>query len=208
MIEEVCLIDYGVNNIQSVSNALSHLGYSSKVSSNPADILSARCLILPGVGSFKRAMESITALEIDFAIQEAVQIQKTKILGICLGMQLLSLSSTEDGFTTGLGLIPAIVEEFSNEAVQGQKIPHVGFNQVTCEDKSRLLKDLDKDSDFYFVHSFRLPVPPEGKGIFLECDYGEKFLAGYEHENIFATQFHPEKSQSNGLKLLANFLRA
>jgi glutamine amidotransferase len=123
-------------------------------------------------------------------------------------MQLLSLSSTEDGFTTGLGLIPEAVEEFSYEAVQGQKIPHVGFNQVTCEDKSRLLRDLDKDSDFYFVHSFRLPVPTKGKGIFIECNYGENFLAGYEHENIFATQFHPEKSQSNGLKLLANFLRA
>jgi glutamine amidotransferase len=204
---EVCIIDYGAGNIQSVFNAVSRLGYKPKVTSNHAEILNSKRLILPGVGSFKKAMESIASLKIDAAVIEALQDQSVKILGICLGMQLLALNSTEDGYSIGFGLIPASVDKFSVENVKGQKIPHIGFNQVNCEENSLLLNGIERNSDFYFVHSYRMTVPANQPGVFLTCDYGEEFLAGYENENVFATQFHPEKSQSNGLKLLTNFLK-
>ena len=207
MSKEVCIIDYGAGNIQSVFNAVSHLGYNPKVTSDYAEILNSKRLILPGVGSFKKAMESIVSLKIDSSVIEVLQDQSVKILGICLGMQLLALNSTEDGYSIGFGLIPAIVEKFSVENIKGQKIPHIGFNQVNCEADSLLLNGIERKSDFYFVHSYRMTVPANQPGVFLTCDYGEDFLAGYEHKNVFATQFHPEKSQSNGLKLLTNFLK-
>ena len=207
MKKEVCIIDYGAGNIHSVFNAVSHLGYSPKVTSNHTEILNSKRLVLPGVGSFKKAMESIVSLKIDSSVIEVLQDQSVKILGICLGMQILALSSTEDGYSIGFGLIPAIVDKFSVENVKGQKIPHIGFNQVNSEENSLLLNGIERNSDFYFVHSYRMTVPANQPGVFLTCDYGEEFLAGYEYENVFATQFHPEKSQSNGLKPLTNFLK-
>jgi glutamine amidotransferase len=152
-------------------------------------------------------MESLHSLKLDEAIIESLQKSGTKILGICLGMQLLGRESSEDGTTNGLNLIPASVEEFSSDETSGNKIPHIGFDQVISRASAQLFKDLPEKPDFYFVHSYRM-LPPISDGNSAICSYGRDFLAAYEKENIFATQFHPEKSQTNGLILLRNFLAA
>ena len=142
---------------------------------------------------------------LDQAIVEAVSVKGNKILGICLGMQLMGLSSTEDGDSAGLGLIRGVVDKFSPNEVGENKVPHIGFDSVNANPDARLFKGLQSPADFYFVHSYRmLPVGLSGQSSV--CNYGVEFLAAYEQDNIFATQFHPEKSQTNGLVLLKNFL--
>ena len=182
-----------------------YLGHNAIISSIPSEIENADTLILPGVGSFRKAMLSLQASHLDEAILEAVAGKGCKIMGICLGMQLLALSSTEDGHTCGLGLIPLEVKRFDVDEIGNLKVPHVGFNQVQSHDKSIIFSGIAQLSDFYFVHSYRL-LANEISGHHGLCHYGQNFLAAYEHENVFATQFHPEKSQTNGLKLLKNFL--
>ena len=204
---EVTLIDYGMGNIWSVLSALKYLNCDVIVSSDPSVIKKSKTLLLPGVGSFRKAMKSLQELNLDEAIVESVQDDGNKILGICLGMQLLGSRSPEDGETVGLNLIPASVEEFSIEEVGIFKIPHVGFNQVSSQAESKLFQGMCGTPDFYFVHSFRM-LPIGLSGISATCRYGTDFLAAYENDNIFATQFHPEKSQTNGLILLRNFLSA
>lgn len=203
----VTLVDYGMGNIWSVVSALKFLGADITVSSDPKVVKDANALLLPGVGSFRKAMESLRNLNLDEAIIESTQNLDHKILGICLGMQLMGSRSSEDGMTEGLNLIPTPVEEFSKEEVGIRKIPHIGFDQVSFPPQSRLFKGLPEDSDFYFVHSFRM-LGFDLKRNSAICDYGREFLAAYEENNIFATQFHPEKSQTNGLMLLKNFLAA
>ena len=141
------------------------------------------------------------------AIVEAVGRKESKILGICLGMQLLGQSSTENGFTDGLGLITSKSEKFNNDDNSDIKIPHVGFNSVYFSEKSILFKQLERGSDFYFTHSYKMTIS-NLEGLESTAQYAGDFLAAYENENIFATQFHPEKSQSNGLRLLNNFIMA
>ena len=204
---KVTLIDYGMGNIWSVISALKYLGCNVIVSSDPDVIKEAETLLLPGVGSFRKAMESLRNLKLDQAIIESVQGDGKKILGICLGMQLLGSRSSEDGETVGLNLIPASVEEFSMKDVGAHKIPHIGFDQVSSRAEAKLFQGLPESPDFYFVHSFRM-LPTGLSGISATCRYGTDFLAAYEKDNIFATQFHPEKSQTNGLMLLRNFLAA
>jgi glutamine amidotransferase len=201
----VTIIDYGMGNIWSVKSALKYLNYDFEVTSDPMVVKSAKILLLPGVGSFRKAMTSLRTSFLDEAIIESVKGRSGKILGICLGMQLLGSESSEDGKTAGLNLIPTPVEEFSVDEVGPKKIPHVGFNQVTSYADSQLFRGLPKNSDFYFVHSFRM-MPPNLDGKAATCNYGVKFLAAYEKDNVFATQFHPEKSQTNGLILLNNFM--
>lgn len=202
---KVTVIDYGMGNIWSVVNALKYLECDVVVSSEPAVIEDSEVLILPGVGSFRKAMESLCELHLDEAIIESVQGDENKILGICLGMQLLGSRSSEDGETLGLNLIPASVEEFLVNDVGTNKIPHIGFDQVTSQAEAKLFQGLPESPDFYFVHSFRM-LPTGLSGVPATCRYGIEFLAAYEKDNIFSTQFHPEKSQTNGLMLLRNFL--
>ena len=201
----VTIIDYGMGNIWSVVSALKYLNCGIEVSSDPSVIKNAKILLLPGVGSFRKAMDSLRDLNLDQAIVDAVQGSGTKILGICLGMQLMGSRSTEDGDTIGLNLIPASVEEFSLDEVGIKKIPHIGFDQVSNGRDLQLFQGIPEDPDFYFVHSFRIKAT-NLPGNFATCNYGTEFLAAYENDNIFATQFHPEKSQTNGLMLLKNFL--
>jgi len=201
----ITVIDYGMGNLWSVLSALSYLGSNPIISSDPDEIVRADALLLPGVGSFRRAMSSLKENGVDQAIVEAVKSKGIKILGICLGMQLLSEGSTEDGTTSGLGLIHTMTDKFSIEEVGANKIPHIGFDGVWSESNWPLFKGLKNISDFYFVHSYRL-LPVGLNGNSATCNYGIDFLAAYEKDNIFATQFHPEKSQTNGLILLNNFL--
>jgi len=205
--KKIVVVDYGMGNLWSVVSALDFLGADSIISSNPAEITKADAVILPGVGSFRLAMQTLANKNLDEAIKEAVQIKQRKILGICLGFQMLAESSTEDGMTAGLGFIPTSVESFSVQELEGRKLPHIGFNRVRLPNTSSLFDGFNAAEDFYFVHSYRFLVQdlPGKKAI---CNYGIDFLAAYEHENVFGAQFHPEKSQANGLRLLANFLSA
>ena len=204
----VVIVDYGMGNIWSVKSALDYIGISSVTSSNPELIISATHLILPGVGSFRKAMKNLTESNIDVAIQHAVNSGSTKILGICLGMQLLGSQSTEDGFSKGLGLVTNKVDRFDKSVNKQEiKIPHVGFNLVQFSKNEGLFSNLPPQSDFYFVHSYRM-LSENLDGIIGTCIYGEKFLAAFQMENIMGTQFHPEKSQTNGLQIIKNFIES
>lgn len=203
----VLIVDYGMGNLWSVFSALQYIGCHPAISSDPNEIGQAPMLVLPGVGSFNRAMKALSDRHLDTAILEAVQIRRVKILGICLGMQLLGTVGCEHGQTLGLGLIPQAVEPFDLSRTEALKIPHVGFNEVWANTEATLFKKLPINPDFYFVHSYRMAgTSLQGRKSF--CEYGEKFLAAYEADNIYATQFHPEKSQMNGLVLLRNFIKA
>jgi glutamine amidotransferase len=203
--KKITIIDYGVGNLWSILSALHYLGFNPTLCSDPHDIVKADSLILPGVGAFRKGMMALRQNGIDQAITEAVQIKGKKILGICLGMQLMSLSSTEDGDTLGLGFIKSTVDKFNSKEINNKKLPHIGFDLVQSQHECQLFKNLPRSADFYFVHSYRM-LSTGLNGSLATCSYGVEFLAAYEQDNIFATQFHPEKSQSNGLILLENFL--
>jgi glutamine amidotransferase len=205
MAADIVLIDYGMGNLWSVGSALDYLGGKPVISGDPARVTRADALILPGVGSFRQAMEVLRASGLAEAITEAVLGRQRKILGICLGMQLFAEYGSEDGFSQGLGFIPGGVDRFATDELGSLKVPHIGFNRVTISDQSRLFQGLKGPTDFYFVHSYRL-LPANLPGQSSTCHYGVDFLAAYEYDNIFATQFHPEKSQTNGLLVLKNFL--
>ena len=205
MSKKITIVDYGIGNLWSVSSALSYLGHDSVVSTTPSEVANADVLILPGVGSFRKAMLALRKLHLDEAILEAVKGRRRKVLGICLGMQLLASYSTEDGESAGLGLISTGVGRFDSGTMGRLKVPHIGFNQVSEKGQSILFKGLVSSADFYFIHSYRM-LADGLTGHHGICNYGQDFLAAYEHENIFGVQFHPEKSQTNGLKLLKNFI--
>lgn len=207
MKKEVVIIDYGMGNLWSVKSAFDFIGAETIISSDPKKITAANILVLPGVGAFRRAMTSLNETGISEAIVEAVSRKKSKILGICLGMQLLGQSSSEDGFMQGLSLITSKSEKFDNDHNSEIKIPHVGFNSVYFPENSILFQQLEEESDFYFTHSYKMALS-NLEGLESKTHYAGDFLAAYENENIFATQFHPEKSQSNGLRLLQNFIMA
>jgi glutamine amidotransferase len=198
---KVVIVNYGMGNIYSVQSALKFLGFESEYTDQPSRIIDADKIILPGVGSFRMAMQNIRSRGLEEAIKESVQLQGKHILGICLGMQLLGTSSTEDGFTSGLGLFEGIVEKFKND---GFKIPHIGYNEVIPPKNTCLFQNINKNSDFYFVHSYRMISTALNE--IAVCNYGETFVAAFEQKNVFGTQFHPEKSQSNGLQLIKNFI--
>ena len=204
--KNLIVVDYGMGNIWSVLSALRYLGAVPQVSNDPDKVLKADLIILPGVGSFRKAMETLKSSGLDKAMIEAVKSGGVKILGICLGMQLLGSHGTEDGEIDGLGLINNKVDNFTEKELGRNKIPHIGFNSVSLSDKKGLFQNLPDNPDFYFVHSYRLL--PEGlAGRTAICSYGIDFLAAFEVDNICGTQFHPEKSQTNGLILLKNFLQ-
>jgi len=200
---KIVIVDYGMGNIKSIVSALKYLNADDIVLSHKIDdIKSADKLILPGVGSFSKAMKNIKELNLDKILQQTVIEEKKPILGICLGMQLMSNSSSEDGLINGLGFVDAIVRKFN---IENLKIPHVGFNQVSISNDSRLYKGLSDLSDFYFTHSYQMETKKDINQS--TCTYGNEFVVSYELDNIVGVQFHPELSQTNGLKLLDNFIK-
>jgi glutamine amidotransferase len=203
--ESHVIVDYGMGNLHSVVSALRYLGVDPAVSGDPAVVQGADMLVLPGVGSFRKAMGRLETSGLADAMREAVLARKRKIIGICLGQQLMAEYGTEEGGANGLGFFPGVVDRIPAPASGTLKVPHVGFNKVRFEAESRLFRGFDVPVDCYFVHSYRLEVQAR-PGLAALCDYGGDFVAAYEHENIFCTQFHPEKSQTNGLKILSNFL--
>mgnify|MGYP003984837213 FL=1 len=200
---KVAIVDYEMGNIKSIKSALKYLNVEEIVLSNKFnDIKSADKLILPGVGSFSKAMKNIKQLNLDKILYQAVVKERKPILGICLGMQLMSQSSEEDGFSDGLKFIDSNVKKFN---LKNLKVPHVGFNQVEFHKDYKLYKGLDNLSDFYFTHSYQMQSDQNINQSL--CEYGDKFIVSYEVENITGVQFHPELSQTNGLKLLENFIK-
>ena len=200
----IAIVDYGMGNIKSITSTLNYLGVDMvQVTNSFEDLKYADKLILPGVGSFAKAMSKIIENKIDEKLYELVKINKKPLLGICLGMQLLCNSSTEDGKSKGLAFINADVTKFEEQDI---KIPHVGFNQVRKSNNSKLFQKINDNSDFYFTHSYKVSTNENINQSL--CHYGQNFAAAFEIENIFATQFHPELSQNNGLQLLKNFLNA
>jgi len=199
----IAIVDYGMGNIKSITSTLNFLGVDEVLVTNNFDELkNAEKIILPGVGSFAKAMSKINEYKIDKILYELVITNKKPLLGICLGMQLLCNSSTEDGFNKGLAFINAEVTKFEEQNI---KIPHVGFNQVIKNLNTTLFKDIVNNADFYFTHSYKVTSKENiNQSI---CNYGQNFIASFEVENIYGTQFHPELSQNNGLQLLKNFLK-
>lgn len=204
--KEVVIIDYGMGNLWSVASAVKFLSYTPVISADPSMISAAETLILPGVGSFRRAMQTIRNQSIDKAIFESLEKTQAKIMGICLGMQLLGASSTEDGLTDGLGLVKNKVTQLINSDEAPIKIPHVGFNRVQQPKDSRLFAQISVDAAFYFVHSYAMQTENDSSK-YATTTHGQKFVSAIESGQVFGTQFHPEKSQKNGLKVLENFLR-
>ena len=203
--KQVVVIDYGMGNLWSVASAIRFLGAEALITTDTEEISAAKFLILPGVGSFRRAMEIIKHNSIDQAILQSLSQTDTKLLGICLGMQLLGSLSSEDGDTHGLGLVPNTVQKFINNADARLKIPHVGFSEVKHESNTKLFSGIPSESCFYFVHSYFMKLTPTISGV-ATCNHGTEFVAAFEQGQISGTQFHPEKSQSMGLNLLKNFL--
>ena len=208
MIKQVTIIDYGMGNLWSVASAIKFLGADPVISHDPIEIANSNYLVLPGVGSFRKAMETIRANKIDLAIAEALTNSKTKLLGICLGMQLLGASSTEDGQTPGLGLVPNLVTRFSSNNAIKIKIPHIGFSEVKSPKKSSLFANIPDNSCFYFVHSYFMEIANYDSTMshVAIATHGTDFVAAIESGRICGTQFHPEKSQKSGLHLMRNFL--
>ncbi len=201
----IAVIDYGMGNITSVKNAFNYLGYESELANTKIDIEHADKLVLPGVGSYKKAMENINKLGFYDLIKDKVENQKCPVLGICLGMQIMGKDSEEDGYTKGFGFLDYSLKEFVKTS--HITVPHIGFNEVKIMNKeSAMFKGINDLSDFYFVHSYRIEnqYDPYISGV---TKYGEEFISAFEKGHIWGVQFHPEKSQSNGLKLLDNFAK-
>jgi glutamine amidotransferase len=199
----IVIVDYGMGNIKSIVSTLKYLGVEDVVLGSEFGIInSADKVILPGVGSFGRAIEQIRQKNIDKYLNEIILENKKPLLGICLGMQLLGKSSTEDGNNQGLGFVDSVVEKFDNKIV---KVPHVGFNQVKIDNKLKLYDGFnDEYVDFYFTHSYRMMSDANINQCY--CNYQHDFVASFEYYNIAGIQFHPELSQTNGLKLFKNFI--
>ena len=198
------IIDYGIGNLGSIRNMLKKIGVESLISSDRSDIQKAKKLILPGVGSFDHGMSKLVEAGFVDVLNEKVIHQKTPILGICLGVQLFTKKS-EEGKLNGLGWFDAETVKFDlGKDAGNKKIPHMGWNDVTCDPYSRLFKGMYPDPRFYFVHSYHLKAA-DTKEVCCKSVYAYEFAAGLEKENIVGVQFHPEKSHKFGMKVLNNF---
>lgn len=201
----IAVVDYGMGNLRSVSKALERVGGKVALTSDPAAVRKADKVVLPGVGAFRDAMTNLQALGLDDAVVEAIEAGKP-FLGICLGQQLLFETSYEDGAYKGLGIFEGEVVKFDADPARPElKIPQIGWNRVHFAGDSPFVAGIPSGTYFYFVHSYF--VAPEDETLVAgETEYLKLFASAIARDNVFACQFHPEKSQRWGLKLLENFV--
>ena len=198
----IAIVDYRMGNLRSVQKGFEHAGVSDVVVTDDPEVVSAADgIVLPGVGAFRDASANLAASGVEGALRHAVG-SGTPLLGICLGMQLLADLSREDGEWKGLGLVPGTIERLPG----GVKVPHIGWNTVEYPNDSPLFAGIPESTAFYFVHSYHFAARDD-RVVIGSTGYGVRFSAAVQSGNIFAVQFHPEKSSDRGLQLLANFGR-
>lgn len=200
MSTNIVIIDYGMGNLRSVQKAFEKIGFKATITNEHQLIKSATHIVLPGVGAFGDAMKNLNSLGLVEILNKEILENKKFFLGICLGMQLIAQKSYEFGEHKGLGWIDADVVHFKESNL---KIPHVGWNNVNYANGSLLFENIPDGSDFYFVHSYYFDT--SSTYAIGYCNYGVDFVCAIQKENIFATQFHPEKSQTYGLQIIKNF---
>jgi glutamine amidotransferase len=199
----IAIVNFGMGNLASINNMLKKIGAASEITSDPAKIKSAQKLILPGVGAFDAGMKRLTDLGLTDVLNEQVMQRSVPVLGICLGMQLMT-SGSKEGALSGLGWIDADTLRFHPAEGSALKVPHMGWNVVRLEKPSVLLQNCIDEQRFYFVHSYYVCCRNRSD-VLLTSDFAGTFDAGFEHENIMGVQFHPEKSHRFGMSLLRNF---
>jgi glutamine amidotransferase len=200
----ITIIDYKTGNLGSIQNILKRIGEDSVVTSDKVEIARAKKLILPGVGAFDTGMSNLNGLDLIDVLNEKVIVEKIPVLGICLGMQLLSKGSEEGSFK-GLGWIDAETVRFKFEDIMEYKNPHMGWNFIKLRKTSKLFDNMYPDARFYFVHSYYFRANDQGD-ILTSTTYELEFTSAVERGNILGVQFHPEKSHKFGMKLLKNFV--
>lgn len=197
------ILDYGMANLRSVQKAFAHVGHDAQILKTPDDIRRCDRLVLPGVGALADAVATLRSQSFDQPILEHIKSGKP-FLGICLGLQMLFDVGYEDGEHAALGVIAGKCVRFDVDQTQGLKVPHMGWNQLSVNRPSPILKDLPAGASVYFVHSYHV-VPADASVVATTTDYGGAFVSSVWRDNVVATQFHPEKSQAVGLSMLKNF---
>ena len=202
---KIVIIDYNMGNLRSVQKAFENVGCDATVTNDHDTIRDSDKIVLPGVGAFKDGMKQLEELGLIDILNKKVIKDKKPFLGICLGMQLIANKSYENGETNGLGWIDAKVVKFNfSNSSKKLKVPHVGWNNINFKNRNILLNDIPNNSDFYFVHSYYFKTNEDV--VTSITDYGIDFVSSVNRDNIYAFQFHPEKSQKVGLKILENFV--
>ena len=199
----IAILDYGMGNLRSVEKALEHVGVSSVRTSDHDVVRDAEAVVLPGVGAFRKAMEAVRERGLDELVRERVD-AGVRVIGLCLGMQLLFEESTELGGSTGIGVLRGSVRALETG---GRKLPQIGWNPVAWQRESPLVDGLPQPTPMYHVHSFAVR-PDDPDDVLGTAEYGEEFVTAVERGNVFGVQFHPEKSGAAGLHLLRNFANA
>ncbi len=201
----LAIIDYGMGNLGSIRNMLKKIGHNAVVTSRTEDIVAADKIILPGVGAFDNGMRNLESRGLVRVLSDKVLREKVPILGICLGMQLMTKCS-EEGTLPGLGWVDARTVRFRfDDTANQRKVPHMGWNTVHVLKENRLFRGMDERTRFYFVHSYHVVLPDEGD-VLTRTHYGFDFVSSYQRGNITGVQFHPEKSHKFGMQLLKNFM--
>ena len=200
----ITIIDYGSGNIQAIANIYDSLHVPHKIARSPEDVVGAEKLFLPGVGAFDETISVLDGIGFREVLDREVLINNVPIIGICVGMQILAESS-EEGDLPGLGYIKGKVRKIDQSLLLHKpKLPHLGWNSVQEKKRSELMVDIDSSKGFYFLHSYHFDCEDE-QDILTTTDYGRTFISSVQHGHIFGVQFHPEKSHSNGIRLLHNF---
>ncbi|HZL36794.1 MAG TPA: imidazole glycerol phosphate synthase subunit HisH [Tepidisphaeraceae bacterium] len=199
----IVIIDYGMANLRSVQKAFEHVGHPASIISKPEEIEQADKIVLPGVGAFQDAIATLRERGLAGPIVRHIE-QGKLFLGICLGLQMLFDVGFEDGEHAGLGAIAGRCVRFDVDETLGLKVPHMGWNQLQIRRPAPIFRDLPADPAVYFVHGYHV-MPVDSQVIATTTDYGRPFVSSVWRDNLFATQFHPEKSQKVGLRILANF---
>lgn len=202
----IAIIDYGMGNLRSVQKGFERVGFASEITADPARILAAEKIVLPGVGAFRDCIHNLRQGGFVEPILQVIA-EGRPFLGVCLGLQLLFSESEEFGLHKGLGVIPGRVVRFP-EGMKDQReklpVPHMGWNQITLTGATPLFEGIQDGSNVYFVHSYYVK-PDDPTVVAATCNYGLEFCAAIRKDNVIATQFHPEKSQAIGLQMLKNF---